>query len=148
MVAAESSHLSVIEYLIKCGVDVDCFCDNGQTILHFACRRGWLQVVKSAVSKGCNLNAKDFIGRTPLMVAVDNAHSSVVEYLIECGAGEECCDEDNWLLLKYACKTACLEMVKYLVSKGCDLNVKFEWGRTPLLIAAEYSDKSIVTYLI
>lgn len=67
-------------------VDVESCDVNGLTLLHVACNRGWSEVVRSLVSKGCDLNAKDSFGKTHSMLAAHWSRSSMVKYLIDCGA--------------------------------------------------------------
>ena len=52
-----------------------------------------------------------------------------------------------WLLL-YASKCGHLEMVKYLVGNGADMNAKNKYNRTALMYAFEDGYLEIIKYLI
>ena len=54
--------------------------------LHNAAQRGDIELVKSLISKGANVNAKNSIELTPLHLAAAFGHIEVVEYLISKGA--------------------------------------------------------------
>lgn len=119
-----SQSSSVVEYHIECRADVECCDKNGLTVLHHACRKGLLEVVKSLKNLGCDLNAKTQQGFTPLRLAVIKSHSSAAEYLIECGADMERCDKNGLTALYHACRKGSLEVMKYFKNKGCDLSAK------------------------
>lgn len=120
--AALKSHRNVVEYLIECGADVKL--GNGDEMLHCACSEGWLDIVKSLVSKGCDLNTIGWSGSTPLLLAASRSHLDVVEYLIESGADVKIRDENGRTWLHYACKEEWLGVVNSLANKGSDFDAK------------------------
>ena len=57
---------------------------NGSTVLHDACRWGWLGIVQLVISKADRrLDIKDRKGRTPLWLAVKNCRIGVVQELLK-----------------------------------------------------------------
>ena len=54
-------------------------------------------------------------------------------------------DEEN---LHFAVKHAKHEMVKYLIEKGIDVNIKDTQYQTPLIIAVQNGDESMVKLLL
>ena len=62
---------AMFELLVSKGADVMARDGKGMTVLHWACRNGWLDVVKAAVKAGgaALLNAVDERGMTGLMWA-------------------------------------------------------------------------------
>ena len=40
-----------------------------QTALHWASKRGYLEIMKALIENGAYVDARDIIGRTPLMLA-------------------------------------------------------------------------------
>ena len=72
-IACRSENMVLFQYLnTKIGdkdkllYQVNCL---GQTLLHLACRRGNLLIVKEIINNACDCNAKDAKGMTPLHVA-------------------------------------------------------------------------------
>ncbi|KAK6281391.1 hypothetical protein POUND7_015216 [Theobroma cacao] len=60
--------------------------------LHRAANRGDLNMVHTLTSRGCDVNAFDADGYTPLMLAARGGYGGVCELLISCGAK---CDIEN-----------------------------------------------------
>lgn len=56
---------------------------------------GDYDVVTSLVEAGADINARDELGRTALMVAVDETYSGIVKYLLEHGAEPNVLDNDG-----------------------------------------------------
>jgi ankyrin repeat protein len=59
---------------------------RGQTPLHFACERGYPEVVSRLLDAGADIEARDVIGRTPLMTTAMSRNMEVVKILIKTGA--------------------------------------------------------------
>lgn len=61
-----------------------------------------LEITKLLISYGANVEAKNFRGTTPLMIAAGAGDISVVRYLIERGADVNARDNDGYTVLTYA----------------------------------------------
>lgn len=46
-------------------------------------------------------------------------------------------DENGWILLHHAAEHGAIDIMKFLIEKGCDVNAKSNTGYTPLYIAIE-----------
>lgn len=55
-------------------------------ILHQGAFYGNLQCVQEDIEKGCDINAFDHNGLTPLMLATQSGHIEIVRFLLLCGA--------------------------------------------------------------
>ena len=80
-----------------------------------------------------------------LMIAVDRGCEKIVRMLVDEGASLEC-ECNGYTALHIAAQNGDIELVKYFLSLGCD--VDGEGYATPLLLAAEYGHKEIVDLLI
>ena len=89
----------------------------GDTLLHIACRNGWLDMVKQLIEKtGCDPEVEDCDKRTPLHYACRHGCLDIIQYLIQ----EQKCDvnaftTDQWTPFYYACRYSHLNAVNYLI---------------------------------
>ncbi|HVW99770.1 MAG TPA: ankyrin repeat domain-containing protein, partial [Candidatus Babeliaceae bacterium] len=63
--------------------------------LLLASKDGELELVKSYVLQGANLEFKNSLGQTPLYFAIRNEHTEVAEYLLSCGANPKVVDANG-----------------------------------------------------
>lgn len=61
--------------------DVDLRYENGETVLMWAAKYGYLDVVKVLIERGANVNLEDKYGNTALMVARKYGKGEVVSFL-------------------------------------------------------------------
>ncbi|XP_064395739.1 uncharacterized protein LOC135342805 [Halichondria panicea] len=57
----------------------------GDGLLHWACDRGNLNMVKLLVKRGADVNIEDTDNQTPLHYAVSCDHHAVISYLLQVG---------------------------------------------------------------
>ena len=89
--------------------------------LHKAAADGDIDQVKSLLSRGADVNAKDNRDRTPLHIVLD-------------------VDRSKYKLFK--------DVAEMLIAQGTDVSSKDKYGRTPLHLAAESSQKDIIELLL
>ena len=68
----------------------------------------------------------------------------ILDFLIQSGANIQQMHEKVGSTLHYAVKHRKCEMVKYLVEKGVDVNIKDSQHQTPLMIAVQNDDESMI----
>ena len=88
--ASLNGHTSVAEHLIQCGVEVNSKDKDGNMPIHYACENGHLDTVELLIRKCSDLTTNNN-GRTPLYLALLNAHTAVADYLIGAGAAGDWC---------------------------------------------------------
>ncbi|MDX5462581.1 MAG: ankyrin repeat domain-containing protein, partial [Wolbachia endosymbiont of Tetragnatha montana] len=133
----------------------------GRSPLYFASEIGNFDMVKLLIEHGVTPNNRDALGSTPLIVAIGKGDVKIVEYLIKAGANVNLSDQYGNVPLDFApgknMEIAKLlidegasfnrvmhvasivndtELVKYLITKGVDVNCKSKIGDTPLHDAA------------
>jgi ankyrin repeat protein len=81
--AVKKGHLTVVELLIKDlkGSSEDLPNDLG-FLLSFAAKEGHLEVAKFLVRSGANINWVDADNYTPIMLAVEEGHGAIVDFLL------------------------------------------------------------------
>lgn len=98
--------------------------------LFIAVEQNNLEKVKSYITKGAYINAKDKNGETPLHLASCSDHSVIAQVLIKEGANIEAIDKFNRTPLHFAIKKNKIEIVKLFLKNGaffddkalCDLD--------------------------
>ena len=135
-VATETGNFNSVQYLIeKLGIDKDDRDINGVTPLHLACRYGFLHIVQYLIEKqGANKEAKtkDMFKYTPLLFACANNHIEIVIYLVDkAKANIDAADGMGNTALHFASSQGNSDMVKFLISRGCNKKVKNQKGNKP-----------------
>ena len=116
-----------------------------------ACISGNVDIVRHLViDKHCDVNAKGWIGYTPLHYACKKGYFEIVKILTnhsQCNI--EAKGNSNIRPLHKACESGNVDIVRHLVNdKHCDVNAKGGWnGYTPLHCACEKGTFEIVKFL-
>ena len=127
-----------MESLIELGADVDKADDYGWTPLHAACEKVNFRMIKILVDHGANINnASSKDGWTPLRSAVQTCLLFIVKSTI---SGQD--DAKEMTVYERH-----LEIIKYLINHGADMNKGDDVGTTPLHAAAHIGHLHAVKYL-
>ena len=79
----ESDEETNLNFYINHGADVHCRLGaNQESLLHLACRRRRLTAVRVLLAHGCDINARDIYGATPLLRAVSAKALDIVQFLL------------------------------------------------------------------
>lgn len=100
--------------------------------MHLATMAGKLQMVKSLVNYGAEVNKTTHIGDTAVFEGCFEGHQSTVQYLVENGAQLEMSNKKEITCLMIAAYADNAEVIKYIVDAGIDLNVLDKEGRNAL----------------
>ena len=159
--------LDKVKLLVEQGADINArikkFGDG--TALMVSSAMGQLDIVKYLISKGADINARDKSGATALIAAATfsfvtnkDGNLEVVKALVEGGSfllfktnkGADINARDIELggatALMMASSAGDLEVVKYLISKGADVNVRTKYGKTALSLAKTKEIKDVLLY--
>lgn len=103
--AVVDNNTEKIQLLIADGKDLEEPDYEGWTALHYAASNGNLEAAKTLLDKGANVNAKDDLDETALILAVTSETGSELEMaqlLLDYGADPSLEDSDGWTALDYA----------------------------------------------
>ena len=84
--ACLNGYLSITDYLIQRGAELNCRSNDGYLPIHDACMTGHLDIVELLINKGSDFTSTNNNGRTPLDTASRFGHTGVAHYLMQCGA--------------------------------------------------------------
>ncbi len=122
-----SSNVDEVARLIEKGVPVNEQDRDGRTALHFAAETGSLEIMKTLISAGADVNIQDQYETPPLYLAVAGLHSECVKELLKGRVPSATLDvRPRWwghTALHLAVLSENLELVKELIRKGASLEV-------------------------
>ena len=121
-----------IEEVYKESLDVNEKDDLGDYLLNVACNLLQPENVSFFISKGADLNTIGGEQNTPLITTIDNYHINpaaafeIIETLITSGANLEKRGMFGNTPFLMACTRGCTEIIRLLVSKGCNIHATIE----------------------
>ncbi|KAG2460378.1 ANR16 protein, partial [Polypterus senegalus] len=125
------------------------FGKSGDTLLHYACRSGHLDMLRFFVEEigfDTELVNRDY--KRALHEAASMGHVDCVRYLTARGAKIDSLKKADWTPLMMACAKKNLDVIKNLINHGANPALKNKDGWNCFHIACRDGDPSIVHYLI
>jgi ankyrin repeat protein len=111
-----------IQQLLADGANPDIRDVNGWSGLLICARDGWaehLEIIKILLDAGADVNEKTVkYGSTPLLLAANNGHLSIVRELIRRGANVNALSKSGLTAIVYAAGNGHLDIVKELIAAG------------------------------
>ncbi|XP_046359772.2 serine/threonine-protein phosphatase 6 regulatory ankyrin repeat subunit B-like [Haliotis rufescens] len=134
MAAASKGHQSVFDFLVSKNAVLTLVDNNGDSLLHLACRGGNPSVVQYLVSPSY-INRKGQQGWTPVMTAAVVGHQNVFELLVSEHADLTLVDNNDNNIIHLACEVGNTAVLEHLVSPS-NINSRGQCGLTPVMKAA------------
>lgn len=102
-VASSRGHVALVEFLLSSGADPHRRCQFGGTALH----DGQLAeaVAESLLRHGAQVDARDDVGQTPLMLACDFSNMPLARLLVQHGASLHATSDHGWTVMDCARKS-------------------------------------------
>ena len=116
--------------------------------LHSASQGGVVAIIETMLSLGIDINSKDSLERTPLIVAAASGKMQAVNFLLEKGADPFLTTNTGRNLLHAAVEGGNVLIVETVLSNNIDINSKDDDGHTSLMIAAFHNNLEVVEYLL
>ncbi|XP_067653208.1 putative ankyrin repeat protein RF_0381 [Haliotis asinina] len=152
LIAVSHGKNEVFHILVKNGADLSVIDEDGDNILHLACRGGHVKIVNYILMQNIvDINAKNSDGETPVMLAANSGEREVFDILLllESGADPSLVNRDGDNALHLACMRGDEEIVKHVLKlHSLNINCRGSKGRTPLLLAAEYDSYNVFELLL
>ncbi|KAK4182741.1 ankyrin repeat-containing domain protein [Podospora australis] len=149
MVAAESSHLDLMDLFMCKGADLELRSDDGRTVIWHAAAKGEVEALRFLIQKGSEIEALcGDLQSTPLSIAAENGHHGVVELLLDAGATVDSTNLERQTPLHLSVYEGHELVVRLLLAKGANVERAGENEHTPLMVAAHRGHAAIVRVLL
>lgn len=137
--------ITMMNNIIKSGFEVNTkfIYHKENTLLHLACYKGNLDIVKTLIDSGADVNAENAIKASPLMLASSMGRQEIVELLLTKQNNQENINSSFYIACMYGHK----EIAEILAKKGANVNFKFN-GNTLLHIAVANKNYAIAELLV
>lgn len=137
--------INAIRKLCSEGFDFNCEIDClGNTPLHKASRRGYVEIVKILLSGKADINALNSTGNTPLHEACRRARVKVVRILLSNGANVNSVNYGGNTPLHYAYWRHESKIKKWLCGRGADDTIVNNLGILPVGYSLIYGIREFV----
>lgn len=149
--AIENGDLEIIDLFIRSNFNVHLTDDNGTPPLLLALRKGYTIIAKILLNAGVDVNEKDKLGLTPLMLACGKptfGYREIAETLIKKGAHINVRDALGYTPLLLALSGGTIDIAELLINKGAEVSARTRKGETPLSLAQKAQCTEIVDLLI
>jgi ankyrin repeat protein len=149
--ATRGGYLEAVKALVQGGADVNAGDRSKQgTALHVAIAeaRGDRELVRFLLSRGAKTETRDFMGRTPLIVAVSLQQDEVVDMLLAAKAAANAEDEHGNSVLAWAAIEGTPSAATKLLDHGAKPDAPNDSHMTPLFHAAHRGEAAIVKILL
>lgn len=83
--AASTNNVEKLNQLLELGVNPNSSDENGRTALHFACCKGYSDIVRLLLAHHADCNSVDKLGNTPLHLAVCTTSKQTIDLLLKAG---------------------------------------------------------------
>lgn len=137
-VAVVQGSLPLATLLISRGANIEAPSeDRGARAIHLAANFGELETLNLLLDVGADIDARDKMGQTPLILAAATENLKVVKVLLDRGADKEAREFGKGQTpLMRASRLGFLEIAVALVESGAAINAVDNDGRSPLKLAA------------
>lgn len=144
--AATRGHVETVRFLLKNGADPNIAGSfANQTALLAATQQGHSEIVDLLLRHGADWSVLDHPAKfSAIEYAISNENAAIVRSLLAAGAPPMF----RRLSFNRDGGEAAREIVRLLMQRGFDINRRDDWGRTPVMWAAERAPLETVKFLI
>lgn len=150
--ATYNSSETMIQLLLDRGADVTSVgrCWDLNSTLHYACKRGFENIVRQLVERGANVQEEGESGQSVLHAAVLSGNENIVKFILDFELDVSGKEEIRFerTPLHFAAKEGHLHLIELLLRRGAAVNEKDKLGRTALYFATNRKHDCAVELLL
>jgi len=143
--AVKNNRPGEVVALLKRGMDPNTVDPKGQPVLHICAFEGDLDVVKALVAAGADIDKRNAVKETPIMLAALQGHVKVVDFLL---SKEAQINHPGWTPLLYAATNGRNDVIKILIENHAYIDSSSPNGTTPLMMAVRGGFRETVQLLL
>lgn len=117
-------------------------------LMHNFCAIGNLDIVKSLINIGMDINKRNKNGISALMYACKENQMDIVKYLLSLDVNVNDVDSNQNSAFMYAIKTGNIDIIKELIDHNANINAKNKNGETPLILSIKDKNIKVMKYLL
>jgi len=137
---ASKGYKNIAELLIEHHADINRKMDfDGTICLHHAASNDQSEMCEFLISKGCSVNQRDKLGRTPLMDAAEIGSIKVIDILVQNNADVNAEDREHHTALSY-----CIDFVSKKEPKFFDSAVRLVNHRANPNYAGKFANRTLL----
>lgn len=132
-IAAANNDLAMVTLLINKGADTSLMTQElpyASSILDYPSQEGFTAMIKYLHEHGADIDAKGYLGTTPIIRAAGNGHLELVKYLVSQEADLDYSDEEGNFALGEAARYGHTQLVAWFVQHGAKINQRDWYGKT------------------
>lgn len=92
------------------------------TALHIAATEGQLGIAEDLVAAGAEVDTRDFVKATPLMLAAQLSRPQIVKFLLDKGADANATASEGYTALMLAARKGCIDCADLLLKHDANIN--------------------------
>jgi ankyrin repeat protein len=148
--AAMAGDRDTVRTLLKQGQDVNAAMGDGMTALHWAAKKGDVELAQMLLFAGANVKAMTRLGNyTPIIMASETGNAPLIDLLLKAGADAKMATTNGTTPLMLAAVAGRADAIKLLLAAGADPNAtEGSRGETALMFAANYNRVDAIQALL
>lgn len=139
----------IVQLFISKGIPVDSKDQHLRTPLHMASNSGNREIILLLLGNGAKVNNRDCYGYSGLLLALKQHHFDIVPDFLLFGGDLNFKRDNGMSCIHEAMSNGDEEMVKFILKQsGVKLNVKDQYGQTPLLKGCEKASPQLLYFFL
>jgi len=148
--AAQKGDLRYLKLILsKENPSVDLSDETGSTPIFYALEYNHKEVAEFLLKQKANINHLNTFGRTPLFAAIDSNNPDVINFALNNGADPNTADSNGETILHYGIINKKDNSLFFILENdNLPINTPNNFGKTPLILAAEFGLTNICNTLM
>ena len=115
-----NNNLTIINFLIENGSEIDCKNQYDQTPLLYSANFGYFEVFKLLIEKDANINQRNKSNWTSLHYAASNGYLDLVKFIYSNNKFEF---PDDLSFLHFSASKGLVDIILFFIEKGVNINI-------------------------